>query len=688
MPQLGRKHEVIRMSFGYDEPENRKFEKGRQAAAGQGSSSAPDSSESRRPPGRAGFAGSQRPPGKADGAINQSVPGNPGHVGVQRISGTSGYAGARKTAGTSEYAGTQRAASEYATVRRTSASQRTASIQTISGGNPSGSHRSRIEQLRREQAKKDKRKKRIIAMIVAECLALTFIFGYAYFARRLSLMPRPDVDEQVVQNEELEIADLQKMEGYWMIAVFGVDSRNGSVGAGNQSDVNLIACVNQDSGEIKLVSVYRDSYLNTGENRFGKFNEAYARGGPEQALKYLNKNLDLNITSYITFSWKAVADSINILGGVDLEISKAEFRYINSFITETVKSTNIGSHQLKSAGMNHLDGVQAVAYGRLRLMDNDYARTERQRKIIELAFAKAKQADYATLNNILVTVLPQVSHNLDFTELTNMALRISKYHIGETGGFPFAIGEANIPGKGSCVIPRTLESNVSQLHTFLFGDENYVPTETVKQLSERIAADSGMYTQGKNMGKVSTEGVLPKETTAAPATTEEPETTKAVETDENGTPVIEPSENETSTEYPSIGETDEFGNLIDGPETEEPDSPQGPLQPSTNSRPLAPGESWFEPNGPGVFPGESQQPPYPGYEPESSSEGTQNYGPNGPGSVSSPAEWGPGVTTMAQEAAMPGGNTQPQNAGPGGDPSLGPGETLPVDPENLGGPGV
>ena len=243
--------------------------------------------------------------------------------------------------------------------------------------------RDEIEKLRMEKQRRTRLRRRIIAMIVAECFALAGIFGYAYFARRISLMPRPDVDKNNVKNEDLQVADIEKMKGYWLIAVFGVDSRNGSVGAGNQSDVNIICCVNQDTGEIKLVSVFRDTYLNINdEGRYSKFNEAYARGGPEQALKFLNKNLDLNITDYITFSWKAVAEGINILGGVDLEISKAEFRFINSFITETVNATGIGSYQLKSAGMNHLDGVQAVAYGRLRLMDTDFDRTERQRKII------------------------------------------------------------------------------------------------------------------------------------------------------------------------------------------------------------------------------------------------------------------------------------------------------------------
>lgn len=229
---------------------------------------------------------------------------------------------------------------------------------------------------RQKRIARNKKRRRIITAIVAEIFALLFIFGYAYAYKIYSKPQRLDFKQENIKNEELSVEDIKKMKGYWMIAIFGVDSRGTNVGKGTNADVNMIACINQDTGDIKLVSVYRDTYLNIDDKgSYNKINQAYAIGGPEQAVKALNKNLDLNITDYITFNWKGVADAINILGGVDVEITKSEFKYINSFITETVKTTGIGSHQLKSAGMNHLDGVQAVAYGRLRLMDTDYART-------------------------------------------------------------------------------------------------------------------------------------------------------------------------------------------------------------------------------------------------------------------------------------------------------------------------
>ncbi len=553
--------------------------------------------------------------------------------------------------------------------RRTSGSLSSGSRRAGTIPPPGESVRGQVAQGKIQKAKQRRMKKRIIAMIIAECFALLFIFTYGYFARRFTMIQRPDFDPKTVGNNEISLDTLKKMKGYRMIAVFGVDSRDGNVGAGSQSDVIMICCINEDTGEIKLVSVYRDTYLNINdEGSYRKVNAAYTNGGPQQALKTLNKNLDLNITDYITFSWRSVAEGINILGGVDVEITKSEFKYINGFITETVKATDIGSHHLKGPGMQHLDGVQAVAYGRLRLMDTDYARTERQRKIIELAFAKAKQADYSVLNNILVVVLPNVSTNITFADMTTMALGIGKYHMGETAGFPFAKGNANMPGKGDCVIPQTLESNVKQLHTFLFGDEDYETTDQVKQISDKIASDSGMYKEGQPFkgSALSTDGYVPEEPTR-PASTEKETTAQEEETDEDGNAVI-PWETDEEGNIIGIypGMTDENGELIDAPiddwPEEEVPNPNGP----GFVRPTQPGQ-----------PGGSQGPG------ESSAAGT-NPGPGGSNSQ------GPGVQNPSESSpgpAGPGGTTEPGGTGEPGNGTITPGDNStesPGDGQNSG----
>lgn len=287
-------------------------------------------------------------------------------------------------------------------------------------------------------------------------------------------------------------------DGYWTIAVFGVDSRDGNTGKGALSDVEMLCSIHKKTGEIRLLYVFRDTYLRIDQKEdFDKINEAYFLGGPEQAINALEDNLDLQIDDYATFNWKAVVDAINVLGGVDIDITDKEFAYINSFITETVNSTGVGSYQLEHSGMNHLDGVQAVAYARLRLMDTDFNRTERQRKVLGQAMEKAKNSDLKTLTTLIGTVYPQIKTSVGVDNLAGMAKNAKKYYISQTSGFPFSHQEIKI-GKKACVVPTTLESNVVQLHSFLYNTENYVPSENLKSISSHIIEVSGFGDPGKD----------------------------------------------------------------------------------------------------------------------------------------------------------------------------------------------
>lgn len=410
---------------------------------------------------------------------------------------------------------------------------------------------------RKPTPKKKKSRILIAEVLILIALIITAIVCY-FYQKTFGSLQKVEFNEDEVMNLDLSDEQLEVMKGYWNVACFGVDSRlvNGkaNVGKGTNADVNLIASINMETGEIKLVSVFRDTYLNISDkDSYNKLNYAYAQGGPEQAVKALNKNLGLNITQYATFNWKAVADAINILGGVDITLSESEFSWINAYITETVNETGIGSHQLTHAGNVHLDGVQAVAYGRLRLGDTDYARTERQRIILQQAFEKAKNADWNTLNCIIETIMPQLATNISPADLIPLARNITKYHMGDTAGFPSARGEMSVGKLGDCVIPQTLEFNVKELHKFLFGEEEYEVPAKVKEYSDHIASVTGMASEGTVIGhvavdkgisansyikrqqqKVSQRVAETARQTEAESEEESTEETEELETDENG----------------------------------------------------------------------------------------------------------------------------------------------------------
>ena len=401
---------------------------------------------------------------------------------------------------------------------------------------------------RMRDKKKKARRTRIITMVIVELLTLICIFGFGFVYRYMHMTADVAFDVSKVRNDNIDISQKQKMSGYWTVAVFGVDSRNGDVGKGANADVQIIANVNMGTGDITLTSVYRDTYLNLGKgDRYSKSNAAYAEGGPEQAVAMLNKNLDLDIENYVTFNWKAVADVIDLLGGVDIDVSKAAFYYMNAYIHETclksgISAQNPAAMYIKKAGPQHLNGVQAVAYARLRYMDSDFERTKRQREVISQCLDLAKKTDLATLTKIIDTVLPQVAFNIDTADIIELAKGISRYNIRESVGFPKDLKDQMMGKKGACVIPATLESNVVWLHSILFADENYTVSDAVKRYSQKISDDSGYYASHKE-----TEESDKKFTKSDEDETEKTKT----ETDENGDTIKKPK-------------TDKDGYLIKG----------------------------------------------------------------------------------------------------------------------------
>lgn len=407
---------------------------------------------------------------------------------------------------------------------------------------------------RMRDKKKKARRTRIITMVIVELLTLVCIFGFGFVYRYMHMTADVAFDVSKVRNDNIDISQKQKMSGYWTVAVFGVDSRNGDVGKGANADVQIIANVNMGTGDITLTSVYRDTYLNLGKgDRYSKSNAAYAEGGPEQAVAMLNKNLDLDIENYVTFNWKAVADVIDLLGGVDIDVSKAAFYYMNAYIHETclksgISAQNPAAMYIKKAGPQHLNGVQAVAYARLRYMDSDFERTKRQREVISQCLDLAKKTDLATLTKIIDTVLPQVAFNIDTADIIELAKGISRYNIRESVGFPKDLKDQMMGKKGACVIPATLESNVVWLHSILFADENYTVSDAVKRYSQKISDDSGYYASHKETEESDKKFTKSDE--------DETEKTKADETRE--------SETDADGNVIKVPKTDKNGYLIKG----------------------------------------------------------------------------------------------------------------------------
>ena len=318
------------------------------------------------------------------------------------------------------------------------------------------------------------------------CLALS---GAAYVMAKWNKIDTQEIkaedliiNEEVKMNKEIDLGD-----GYTNVALFGVDSRDGNLGKGNRTDCIIVASLNNETKEIKMVSVYRDTLLDLSEGTYQKCNAAYSYGGPVTAINMLNMNLDLDIEDYVTVDFGAIADAIDLLGGVEIDVKEEEIKPLNKYINETARSAGKEAHRVENSGLQLLDGSQATTYARIRsTAGGDFTRTERQRLVIEKMFEKALEADLGTINAIIDEVFPQVSTSFTLQEILTYASAYNQYTLGDNMGFPVDKTTDTLSGLGSIVIPQDLVSNVTKLHEFLFGTKDYTPSSTVQTVNGNI----------------------------------------------------------------------------------------------------------------------------------------------------------------------------------------------------------
>ncbi len=342
---------------------------------------------------------------------------------------------------------------------------------------------------------KRQQQKRKLIFLGIELVCLLFLLGILYVwsvVGKIDVNPFAWGDAGI--NEDLANDTLLKMKGYTNIALFGLDNReSGSYDTGH-SDTIIVASIHNETREVRLMSVYRDTYLRVdSDETYSKANNAYYRGGPEQAVKMLNSNLDLNITEYVCVDWAALVQAIDALGGVEIEITAQEAELINAYIFEIDAMMGTTSPAVYGDGVKTLTGAQATSYARIRkTAGDDFKRSSRQRIVIEAMLNKAKTASVGTLLDICNVVFDDISTSLELSEILGLAMHVKEYQIVSTSGFPFEMTTRQMSKIGDSVIPIVLENNVKQLHLYLFGTEGYETSNTVKHISNTIIEKSGV----------------------------------------------------------------------------------------------------------------------------------------------------------------------------------------------------
>lgn len=287
------------------------------------------------------------------------------------------------------------------------------------------------------------------------------------------------------QSQLVTVNNDNNMKDYTNYAFFGIDSQTGSMSdRGNRSDSIIVVSINNSTKEVKLLSIYRDTFLSI-NGKYSKINAAYSWGGPELAISTINRNLDLNIEKYATVNFKILANIVDAVGGIEVKVDKSIIKNLNSYIKDMNRINGGNSSTIKTAGTYTLDGNQAVAYSRIRYTaGGDLARAGRQREVLEKIFEKGKKNPLKMMA-VMDEVLPQVKTNMSQDELFKMVLSVFKYNIKDQQGFPWNQKEMRYYGS-YYAFPTTLKENAIRAHEYLFGTKDYQVSDELSRINQKI----------------------------------------------------------------------------------------------------------------------------------------------------------------------------------------------------------
>lgn len=293
------------------------------------------------------------------------------------------------------------------------------------------SHKS--SNISRHRRRRRKKTKKIILLSILTILILSIFFITSYAISIISKFQHEDIDKNDIGISE-ELFSKDEL-GITNIALLGVDD-NGT------SDAIIIASIDTNSKKIKMISILRDSLVKVEpkgkKSYYTKINEAFGNGGVETTLRAINSNFNLNVKDYISINFDGLANIIDQIDGIDVNITEEEAKHINGLITSTKGHEHCP--QIEGDGDVHLNGIQAIEYARIRKKLNqngqrdDYGRTDRQRAVLEMILSKVKQMPYNEIPGLIETFLPHMKTSLDLNKILSLSkiLKSNEISISQT----------------------------------------------------------------------------------------------------------------------------------------------------------------------------------------------------------------------------------------------------------------
>lgn len=324
------------------------------------------------------------------------------------------------------------------------------------------------ERAERPRKKKTHLGRKIFCVILV--LVLLFVggagaYGYLRVQKILAAVDyQPLSQNQYIANIELASADYVKN-----ILLIGVDAREGEEAEKTRSDTMMLVTIDTRNKQIKLTSFLRDMYLEIPGYREDKLNAAQSHGGTQLLVDTLEYNFKVDIDNYMLVSFDMFTAIIDELGGVDVEITDKEAKYINSKDHMDIEDVYAFPEAL-SGGMQHFTGAQALWYSRIRYLDSDFMRTQRQRKVITAIVKEAVGQSPFALLDMVEKVMPMVKTDLTEDEMMDLglhALTYLKYDIVQMQ-VPLSDAYKSATRRGQSVLLPDMDKNRTAFKQFVF----------------------------------------------------------------------------------------------------------------------------------------------------------------------------------------------------------------------------
>lgn len=343
--------------------------------------------------------------------------------------------------------------------------------------NDSGSKRSNSK---RNQKKRSKGKIAGIIIGIIIIIILAIIGGMYYYATHiLNNLDRVQIQQD---NKSLGIdsqvdTELSKFKGITNVVIFGVDEPKGTPG---RSDTIMIATIDTNNNTLKLTSIMRDSYVNIPGYGMNKINAAYAFGGPQLALKTINENYGMNLKYYVTEDFTTLPKLVNLMGGITVNLTQAEIDAMKAPQWQLNDMSHENAAYITTPGEHTLNGIQAMAYCRIRdHVGGDYARTYRQRAVMQQLFTKIKALPVTQIPGVIEQILPTVQTNLSNTQIMEMGSEILKMGTSkiQEGRVPLNSQSHGEMISGQWYLVFNQQETNKELHDFIFENKPLPNTE-------------------------------------------------------------------------------------------------------------------------------------------------------------------------------------------------------------------